>query len=115
MGVNIRASLLALAFALAPLCVSADPQSNTVAQTAVAVATTTTTILAANQARQMASIYNGASNPVYVCLGTATCTTSTYTVQIVVGAYYELPIAFHGIVSGIDPLGPDTVNVAEYK
>lgn len=64
------------------------------------VASTNQTMLAANAARRFASISNGLAAALLVKLG-ATATTSSYTVSIAAGGYYEVPSVYTGIIDAI--------------
>lgn len=63
------------------------------------------TLLAANTKRCMATFYNDSTQICYLKFG-ATATSSSYTVQLAAGAYYELPACdgrgvYTGIIDGI--------------
>lgn len=70
-----------------------------------AVGTSNFTVLAANTARKGATIYNDSDKPFYLALGGPT-SGSVYTVLLDsnasgIGAYYEVPAEYNGIISGI--------------
>jgi hypothetical protein len=68
----------------------------------VASSATNVTLLASNSARKGAAIYNDSTQNLYLKLG-ATASTSSFTVLLVAGAYYELPTTsvYTGIIDGI--------------
>jgi hypothetical protein len=70
--------------------------------TSVAGATSSTTLLAANTARVSATIYNDTSsgNILYIALA-GTATTSSYTIKLWPGSYWDLPVNYTGIITGI--------------
>ena len=72
-------------------------------------------LLAANSSRIGASIQNDSSAVLYVGLGTATVTSTDYTVRMVANAYYEVPFGYNGQIRGIwatDP-GDGAARVSE--
>ena len=66
----------------------------------VASSATSVTLLASNAARKGATIYNESTAILYLKLG-ATASLTSYSAQLVAGAYYELPFAYTGIIDGI--------------
>jgi len=72
----------------------------TSAVTSVAASTSSVTVLAANADRVFASIYNGGNKTMYIKLG-ATASTSSYTIQIFSGAYWEVPNDYTGQIDAI--------------
>lgn len=71
--------------------------------TSVNSSATSVTLLAANPRRTAASIYNDSSAVLYLKLG-ATASTSSYSIQIAAGGYYELPAtnrAISGVYAGV--------------
>lgn len=67
-----------------------------------------TTLLAANSNRKGATIYNDSNKNLYVKLGSGASTTS-FTVKMVKGAYYEVPFNYRGIITGIWDTSPSGV------
>ncbi len=67
---------------------------------AVVASATNVTLLAANTARLGASLYNDSNKSVRVKLG-AVATLIDFTVEIVKGGYYEVPMGYTGIIDGI--------------
>ena len=63
--------------------------------------TTYGTIATANADRKGLTIYNEGSGNLHVTLGTATTSTSSYTVKIIPTAYYEVPYNYTGLIGGI--------------
>lgn len=74
----------------------------------VASSASAVTILAANTSRRGAMVFNDADKALYLKFGASASTTS-FTVKIAAGGYYELPSpAYQGAMSGIweaDPTG----------
>jgi hypothetical protein len=85
----------------APLTTS-EEKSTTGTASNVAASVTVVTLLAANSARDNATIYNDSTSNLYVKLGSAASSTS-FTVLMLPGAYYELPIQrmYTGIITGV--------------
>lgn len=67
----------------------------------VASSASSVTILAANSSRLGATIYNDSTQVLYLLLGSGTASSSNYSVQLVGGAYYEVPFNFKGQLTGI--------------
>lgn len=59
------------------------------------------TISIANASRKGLSIYNEGSGNLHITLGTSTTSTSSYTVKLLSGDYYEVPFNYTGLVGGI--------------
>jgi hypothetical protein len=75
--------------------------ANTSAVTSVPAATSATSLLAANTARKQAAFYNDSTANLYLKLG-ASVTTTSFTVKLGAGGYYELPRSgYTGVVNGI--------------
>ena len=70
-------------------------------RTAVASAESDTHLVAATSVRRGLTVFNDSSAILYLCLGTATASTTDYTVQVPAGGYYEAPDRFTGEVRGI--------------
>ena len=68
--------------------------------TAVAAAVASTVLLAANAARKGATVYNDSAAELLVRLGTPAAA-ATFTVDMLPGAYYEVPFGYTGQVTGI--------------
>ena len=81
-------------------------QSLTATVARVALNTAAVQLAAANPSRMGLSIFNDGSTTLLVLLGSGTPSTTAYTVQLVSGAYYELPalaggVPFAGLIQGI--------------
>lgn len=61
---------------------------------------TAVTLLAANGSRNQATIYNESTQVLYVKFGTGASATD-YTLPIAGGGYYEFPVRYLGVVTGI--------------
>lgn len=92
---QLQSILAKLNASLAVTITSATPALAT-----VSVLATNTTILASNAARRGATIYNESGALVFVKLG-ATASLTSYTAQIPVLGYYEVPYGYTGIIDGI--------------
>jgi hypothetical protein len=75
--------------------------ANTSALTSVAYSTNDGLLLAANANRLGATVYNAADRILYLVLGNTTASTSTYSLQIAAGGFYEVPYSFTGQIRGI--------------
>lgn len=73
---------------------------STAAVTSVAASATSVTLLALNTSRRDSSIYNDSSADLYIKLGTTASTTS-FTVKLGAGEYYEVAFAYTGRIDGI--------------
>ncbi|MBA3678576.1 hypothetical protein H0W80_00010 [Candidatus Saccharibacteria bacterium] len=79
----------------------------------VAASATSINLLAANTQRLGASIFNDSTATLYVKMGTTASTTS-HTVQLVGGAFYELPEPMYlGIVTGIWASATGSARISE--
>lgn len=84
---------------------STDTTGLTAANTSVNDTASSTTLLALNTARKGATFFNDSSSVLYLKLG-ATASSSSYTVQIAAGGYFELPSyndgqVYKGVIDGI--------------
>jgi hypothetical protein len=71
------------------------------AKTAVDSGTSSVAILAANPDRVGAIIANTDANALYLDLSGGTASSTSYTVTVATGEYYELPYGYTGAVTGI--------------
>ncbi len=82
--------------------------------TSVSVTNVTIVALAANGNRRGACFFNEGAAIVYLAFA-ATATTTAYTVQIVSGAYFELPaLITTSVISAITAAGTATLRVTEF-
>ena len=86
--------------------------STTGTVTTASVTTSNTTVLASNNSRKGATIYNEGTVTVLVKLG-STASATSYTVKILQDGYYEVPFGYTGIVTGITASGTATCRVSE--
>ena len=89
-----------------------EVRSATPSQTSPSVTNSNTSILASNSNRLGATIYNEGAAICYMILG-STATTTSYTIQLQVGSYYELPFAYTGAIAGITSAGTAQLRVTE--
>jgi hypothetical protein len=80
--------------------------------TLVAAAVADTLVLAANDARQGATITNDGAASLYLALGFAASLTA-WTVKMPPGSYYEVPFGFRGQVRGYWDAATGTARVTE--
>jgi hypothetical protein len=80
----------------------------------VEISTVNITILTANPQRKGATIYNThASTIAYIALG-ADATSTSYTVKLQPGAYYEAPYGFTGDIRAVGSAA-GTLNLTEFE
>jgi hypothetical protein len=87
-------------------------RSSSPAQTSPSVTVASTVILASNANRLGATIYNESGAICYAKLG-ATASLTSYSVQIAIGGYYEVPFAYTGAIDGITASGTAILRVTE--
>lgn len=75
-------------------------KSGTGTTTSVSYSATSTTLLASNANRVLATIFNESAKTLYVKLG-ATASATSYTIPIFPNSYWELPLSYTGIIDGI--------------
>lgn len=81
----------------------------------VAASITNVTLLASSATRMGAAFYNDSSSAMYLKLG-ATSSTTSFTVKLVAGAYYEIPgpHVYSGIVDGIWDTATGTCRITSW-
>lgn len=89
-----------------------ETKSASTALSSVSVTNVNTSVLASNANRLGATIFNEGAAIAYVKLG-ATASVTSYTVQLVVGAYYEVPFGYTGAIDAITSSGTATTRVDE--
>lgn len=89
---------------------SATPDTGTVST--ASVTNSNTTVLAANNQRLGATIYNEGTVNALIKLG-STASATSYTVRLIPDAYYEVPFGYTGIITGITASGTATCRVTE--
>jgi hypothetical protein len=75
-------------------------------RTAVVSAAVDTSLLALSTSRYGATVFNDTDKTLYLALGTVAASTSSYTVQVPAGGYYEVPFGYCGAVRGIWATAP---------
>jgi hypothetical protein len=81
--------------------ITTSPASSaTSSVTSVASSATNVTLLASNANRRGATVFNDSNKTLYLKLG-ATASTTSYTAQLGVSDYYEVPFAYTGIIDGL--------------
>lgn len=105
----VKASSTAAATTDPALVVSVSPNStvpvkpataSTSSVTQVASSATSVTLKASNSARLGLMIFNDSTQVLYVKLG-GTASSTSYTVKVLAGGYYEAPFGYTGVVDGI--------------
>jgi len=86
--------------------------STTAAVTQIVSSATNVTLLASNTARRGASIYNDSVKKLYVKLG-ATASLTSYTKQLDVDEYWEIPFGYTGQIDGLWTLANGNAYVTE--
>ena len=82
--------------------------ASTATQTTVADSASSVTVLASNASRVGASVTNDSTATLYLRLSGSAASTTDYTVQLVTGAYYEVPSRYSGAITGIWASDPNT-------
>lgn len=90
---------------------ASGPQTGTT--TNVAGSAGSVTLLAANPSRVTASVYNDSSSALYIKAG-ATASTSSFSVKVLPGGYFEVPSGYRGILDGIWDSATGNARVTEY-
>jgi len=93
--------------------VGAGMPSTTANKTNVAASITSVTLLAANISRLGASIYNDSPAELLVSMG-ATASATSFSVDMLPGAYFEVPANYTGVISGIWAAATGNARVTEY-
>lgn len=83
--------------------VTANPTYATSGGTGPTTFTSTSygTIAASNSNRKGLTVFNEGAGNLHITIGTATTSTSSYTIRISGGDYYELPYNYTGLIGGI--------------
>lgn len=87
--------------------------SSTGALTSVALATSSTTILASNAARKGFIVYNDSLNILYIAFS-GTASTSAFSAKLQPGAAYNSDILYTGIITGIGSAASGNARVTEF-
>lgn len=74
-------------------------KASTSAITTVSATTASQTLLAANNNRVFASVYNGGSRNAYIVLSSSAASTSNYSIVLLTGSYWEIPVDYIGQVN----------------
>jgi hypothetical protein len=89
------------AVTVANVLTSSFLKSTTSSVAAVARTATSTTILAANTARQFATIFNDSTVNLFLRLSSGTASSTSYSVRVGASSYFEVPANYSGIITGI--------------
>lgn len=85
---------------------TAEVRASTATRSSVTAAAADTLILAANASRKDASVYNDSTVNLYVALGTAAASVTSFTVIVAPGGFYEVAYGYTGQIRGIWAAGP---------
>jgi hypothetical protein len=86
--------------------------SSTSTLTSVSASVTTVTVLALNNGRKGATIYNDAAAILYLALGSGASVTN-FTAKLFSETYYEVPYEYLGIITGIWNVATGAARVTE--
>ncbi|MCA1572426.1 MAG: hypothetical protein LC798_19420 [Chloroflexi bacterium] len=90
-----------------------QPRAATPTQTSVAASVTNVTVLASNANRLGVTVFNdSATGVLFLKLG-ATASTTSFTVKMAVGSYYEVPFGYTGIIDGLWDVASGNARVTE--
>lgn len=70
-------------------------------------------ILAENESRLGATLYNNSTSNLYLLLGTGLASATNFSVIMIPGAYFETPYNYNGIINGAWEIAQGTVLCTE--
>jgi len=111
-GQKAMASSVPVVLASDQTSINTKLNSTTAAVTQIVSSATNVTLLASNTARRGASIYNDSVKKLYVKLG-ATASLTSYTKQLDVDEYWEIPFGYTGQIDGLWTLANGNAYVTE--
>lgn len=119
---SVNANGSAISSASAPVVIASDQaavqikqtKSATGTQSIVASSATDVTILASNANRLGASVYNDSTQILYLLLSNATSSSTVHSVQVGVGAYFEVPAWYTGVLKGLWVSANGSARVTEF-
>lgn len=91
-----------------------EASASTTAVTSVAASGSNVTLLASNANRMGFAVFNDSSVNLFLKCG-ATASTSSFTVKMAAGSYYEVPFKYSGIVDGIWDSATGNARITEYS
>lgn len=97
-----------------PLPITINPASGSGSQTSVAASASSVPILSANAARRGATVMNDSTAKLYLLLASGSVSLTAHTVQLVAGAYYEVPFNYTGAIAGIWAAATGAARVTEF-
>ena len=89
-------------------------KSSSAAISSPASSATSTTILAANTNRILATVYNDSTQKLYLAMASS-ASTSAFSVVVMPNSYFELPVSYTGIITGIWTNANGFARVTEYS
>lgn len=90
-------------------------KSGTNTLTNVASSVTSVQILAANGRRLGSAIFNDSTAVLYLKLGAGAASTTSFTLPVAAGAYYEVPFVYTGVINGVWAAANGFARVTEFK
>lgn len=97
-----------------PVTLPAPSSTGTQSSVGATVTAGGATILAANAARDGATIWNDSTASLYLLLSTATISATLATVKVPPGGYYEVPSGYTGIIKGLWTAVNGSARVTEF-
>ncbi len=113
-ALKVDGSAVTQPVSIAATVTTAETTSSTSTVTSVASSATNVSLLASNASRKGAAFYNDSTQLCYLKLGTTASTTS-YTLQIAAGSYYEIPSGkiYTGAIDGIWAAANGSMRITE--
>ena len=90
------------------------PLSSAANQSTIAAVVASTVLLAANVNRRGATIFNDSTATLYVNFGATANATDNHVVPLESKAYYEVPFAYTGVISGIWSAANGNAHIYEF-
>jgi hypothetical protein len=102
-----------------PVSVSGTPtikavRASTATVSTVAGTTASGTILASNANRLGAALYNDSTAPLYLVVGTAAASSTSFSIAVAGSAYFELPFNYTGVLMGAWAANAGSARVTEF-
>jgi hypothetical protein len=91
-----------------------EVRASTATVSAVAGTTVSGTILASNANRLGAALYNDSTAALYLVIGTAPASSTSFSIAVAGSAYFELPYHYTGVLMGAWAANAGSVRVTEF-
>jgi len=113
-ALKVDGSAVTQPVSVAATLTTSEEKSSSSSITSVASSASSVSLLASNSSRKNATFFNDSTQILYLKLG-ATASTTSYTVQIAAGGYYELPLGriYTGAIDGIWASANGNVRITE--